>query len=125
MSFLNLETGVGDKEIFWETIRSHDGWKCQQNKITGHYRIINPKKIRKAWGTDKLELLEKFDEYAGVHKIQHNATGMPQQEPERVNKAELYAELKSISELLETGAITDSEHARLKQKVLTKIESLD
>ena len=27
-----------------------DGWKLERNIVTGHCRIINPEKIRVAWG---------------------------------------------------------------------------
>lgn len=37
--------------VMWINIEESMGWKLQRNSITGHYRILNPKDIRMAWGT--------------------------------------------------------------------------
>ena len=31
---------------------SSGGWKLEKNKVTGHCRIIDPDKFRKAWGRE-------------------------------------------------------------------------
>ena len=42
---------VMDSGLWWDTLAETNGWKLQRNKVTGHGRIINPQKVRKAWGT--------------------------------------------------------------------------
>lgn len=51
-----LEGQVMDSGLWWETLAETNGWKLQRNKVTGHGRIIDPRRIRKAWG--KVEELE-------------------------------------------------------------------
>lgn len=41
------------ENIFWITIAEDFGWRLQQNKLTGHCRILDPQNIRKAWGSKK------------------------------------------------------------------------
>ena len=50
-SLPNIPTKVMDGGIMWTTLAKSNGWKLQQNQITKHCRIIDPKKIRRAWGT--------------------------------------------------------------------------
>lgn len=48
--------------IFWNNIRECCGWKLQRNSFTGHYRILDPHNIRRAWGSG--EALERiFNKY--------------------------------------------------------------
>ena len=50
-----VEWPVIDGGIWWDTLEEANGWKLQRNKVTGHARILDPGKVRKAWGTlDKL-----------------------------------------------------------------------
>ena len=35
---------------FWSDIRSVDGWRVQRNSQTGHFRLVNPRNVRHAWG---------------------------------------------------------------------------
>ena len=46
----NINMVVMDKGVFWNNIAEYNGWKIQQNTITHHCRIIDPNKIRRAWG---------------------------------------------------------------------------
>ena len=46
-----VEGKVMDAGFWWDTLAETNGWKLQRNKVTGHGRIINPQKVRKAWGT--------------------------------------------------------------------------
>ena len=46
-----VEGEVMDSGLWWDTLAETNGWKLQRNKVTGHGRIINPQKVRKAWGT--------------------------------------------------------------------------
>ena len=48
--FPGVEGHVMDSEIWWTVLDSSGGWKLEKNKVTGHCRIIDPDKLRKAWG---------------------------------------------------------------------------
>ncbi len=45
-----FEGRVTDSGLWWDTLAETNGWKLQRNKVTGHGRIIDPQKVRKAWG---------------------------------------------------------------------------
>ena len=45
-----VEGKVMDSGFWWDTLAETNGWKLQRNKVTGHGRIIDPGKVRKAWG---------------------------------------------------------------------------
>lgn len=49
---------------FWGDVRFFRGWRIQQNVFTKHYRLLDPKDIRKAFGSlprccDKLEEIKR------------------------------------------------------------------
>ena len=46
------------------TLAETNGWKLQRNKVTGHGRIIDPGKVRKAWGSVE-ELEKSFEKVRG------------------------------------------------------------
>ena len=48
--------------FFWDNIQECSGWKLQRNSFTGHYRILDPDDVRRAWGSG--EALERiFNKY--------------------------------------------------------------
>lgn len=49
--FITVEASVMEREIWWDVLQTRNGWKLERNKITGHARILDPNKIRRAWGT--------------------------------------------------------------------------
>lgn len=50
--FPGVEGHVMDSEIWWTVLDSSRGWKLEKNKVTGHCRIIDPDKLRTAWGRE-------------------------------------------------------------------------
>ena len=50
--FPGVEGHVMDSEIWWTVLDSSHGWKLEKNKVTGHCRIIDPDKLRTAWGRE-------------------------------------------------------------------------
>lgn len=50
--FPGVEGHVMDSEIWWTVLDSSGGWKLEKNKVTGHCRIIDSDKLRKAWGRE-------------------------------------------------------------------------
>ena len=53
-SFTNLPNlrlpTIGGKQ-FWTDHRWQNGWRIQQNAMTGHWRLLDPGNVRFAWGT--------------------------------------------------------------------------
>ena len=58
--FPGVEGHVMDSEIWWTVLDSSRGWKLEKNKVTGHCRIIDPDKLRKAWGRES-EMRSAFE----------------------------------------------------------------
>ena len=50
--FPGVEGHVMDSMVWWDVLDSSGGWKLEKNKVTGHCRIIDPNKLRKAWGRE-------------------------------------------------------------------------
>lgn len=50
---INFEWKVIDAGVWWHVLEEKCGWKLERNIVTGHCRIINPKKVRVAWGERK------------------------------------------------------------------------
>lgn len=48
---LNLELKTLGGRQFWGDVACFRGWRIQQNVLTGHYRLLDPHDVRKAWGT--------------------------------------------------------------------------
>ena len=59
-----VEGKVMDAGFWWDTLAETNGWKLQRNKVTGHGRIINPRKVRKAWGAVE-EMAKAFEKVKG------------------------------------------------------------
>ena len=49
----NIPIKTRGGKTFWNNICEAAGWKFQQNKLTGHCRIIDPRNIRRVWGAEK------------------------------------------------------------------------
>jgi len=52
---------LGGQQL-WQDVYYFAGWRVQKNFLTGHYRLLNPKDIRYAWGSFDacLEVLERL-----------------------------------------------------------------
>ena len=59
-----VEGRVMDSGFWWDTLAETNGWKLQRNKVTGHGRIIDPGKVRKAWGSVE-EMEKSFEKVRG------------------------------------------------------------
>src|SRR5205807_515582 len=40
-------------EQFWSDELVHGQWRIQRHAISGHYRLLDPANVRRAWGTDE------------------------------------------------------------------------
>lgn len=47
---------------FWSDLIHRDGYRIQRNELTGHYRLLDPRNVRRGWGSedDVLTLLEQY-----------------------------------------------------------------
>ena len=50
--FPGVEGHVMDAGIWWDVLADSSGWKLERNKVTGHCRILDPNKLRTAWGRE-------------------------------------------------------------------------
>ncbi|GAA4718383.1 hypothetical protein GCM10023228_26260 [Brevibacillus fulvus] len=48
MLFPNLPIKTAGGKVFWDTLDRRNGWKLQQNRLTGHFRILDPDDVRQA-----------------------------------------------------------------------------
>ena len=48
---LNLPFSTGGGKQFWTDVDYCQGWRIQQNAVTGHCRLLDPSDVRHAWGT--------------------------------------------------------------------------
>lgn len=39
--------------VFWNDLAEVNGWRVQQNIITGHCRVLDEDNIRRAWGGEE------------------------------------------------------------------------
>ena len=51
---VNLNLKVMDACVFWQVLDEACGWKLEQNRLTSHCRILNPDKVRVAWGDENV-----------------------------------------------------------------------
>ncbi|KEO83193.1 helix-turn-helix transcriptional regulator [Tumebacillus flagellatus] len=48
--------------VFWTLFIEHEGYRMQHNRVTGHYRILDPKNYRIFYSFDKEEVRQRFQE---------------------------------------------------------------
>ncbi len=51
--FVTLEARVLDGGVWWETLDECAGWKLERHIVTRHCRILDPGKVRRAWGGER------------------------------------------------------------------------
>ena len=56
---ITIKGKVMDAGIWWKVLDECSGWKLERNIVTGHCRILDPQKTRRAWGGEK-ELRASF-----------------------------------------------------------------
>lgn len=60
MTLPNIPCQTLGGKYFWETLENLNGWKLQKNRITHHYRILDPANIRQSWNLDEEEIWHVF-----------------------------------------------------------------
>ncbi|MEC1375841.1 hypothetical protein P9D39_16240 [Heyndrickxia oleronia] len=72
MLFPNIPTKTLGGNVFWETLDYKKGWKLQRNIFSEHYRILDPKQIRQAWGYNESEIRESFRTFTEGNNYNNN-----------------------------------------------------
>lgn len=65
-SLANLKSKTRGGKVFWDDICESSGWRLQQNKLTGHCRIIDPQNVRRLWGAEKIIVKAINELYEGA-----------------------------------------------------------
>jgi bifunctional DNA-binding transcriptional regulator/antitoxin component of YhaV-PrlF toxin-antitoxin module len=124
LSNFNIEMKVADGGVWWENVKEKKGWKLQRNYVSGHYRIISPSKIRKAWGPDRDEMVDIFNELTEDRDPVYERPATQQQQsppPEKPSKQEILAQLKDLGDLYADGVLTKDEFEAAKKKLLKEL----
>ncbi len=58
---------LGGRQL-WGDVHFFQGWTIQQNVITGHYRLLDPRDVRHAWGSFD-SCRKKLDDIRGERKL--------------------------------------------------------
>ena len=61
----NYPFGTFVGKVFWDTLKTRNGWKIQLNLITKHFRILDPNNVSHGWATEYNEIADLFDIYSG------------------------------------------------------------
>jgi hypothetical protein len=110
ISLPNVKMPTLGGEVFWTNLAEYNGWRLQQNDVFKNARILDPENMRVAWGTvngmykvlDRLVESMKESRYAPSSEQRGNAVN----------------QLKNLKELLDIGAITESEYQEKKKKYM-------
>ena len=49
---VNVGSKVTDAGVWWDVLDDCEGWKLQKHILTKHCRILNPNRVRVAWGSE-------------------------------------------------------------------------
>jgi hypothetical protein len=82
-------------EQFWSDELVYGQWRIQRNEFTGHYRLLDPTDVRRAWGTaeqcrealDELKQKEKLPPLAGRAVITLHGFGRSRDHMEAIGQA--------------------------------------
>ena len=101
--------------VFWNTIAERGGYKLQQNMFTSHARILDDDDVRIAWGgIDAMtRVLDRMVKYMRDNSEQSSSTS--------TGSLDAMEQLKKLKELLDIGAITQSEFDRKKADLMSRI----
>ncbi len=57
----NANRTTGGGPFWWSNVQEYHGWKLQQHRITGHFRILDDSNVRRAWGWED-SMQKSFDD---------------------------------------------------------------
>ncbi|MCY6484721.1 hypothetical protein OW763_10245 [Clostridium aestuarii] len=115
-NMLNWDISTSGGKVFWKDSTEYNGWRLQQNKVTGHCRILNPKDYRKAWGSPKAmeKAINEIIQIQNYHQINNKFIN-------NKNKEELLKILEKLDELRIKEIITEEEFNKKKNNILSRI----
>jgi len=64
----NLPAPTMGGQQFWTDLQVFAGWRIQENFLTGHFRLLNPRDVRQAWGSlaDCRKALARLKQEKGI-----------------------------------------------------------
>ena len=62
--FPTVKGRVLDLGVWWDVLDEWQGWKLERNRLTGHARILDPNRVRRAWGRPEA-MRQSFDKLNG------------------------------------------------------------
>ncbi|SDI64788.1 hypothetical protein SAMN04487975_12419 [Planococcus glaciei] len=106
----NIDFPSAGGKVFWNTLEENSGWKLQQNKMTGHCRLLDPNDLRKAWGSEEVmsNALKRFNEKFGQVNQQ---VAIPLSE-------DTIEKLSEIAQMYKDGILTEEEFTKLKRQLI-------
>lgn len=121
MSNINMRIKVVDKEMFWITLESYNGYKFQNNTFFGQFRVVSPDKYREAWGFNKEEIQVDFDRLSG--KFQSLQTPQPEPIPQAVEpEVDYLVKLREIGELYKDGILEEEDYEALRKQYISLLK---
>lgn len=111
LSLPNIPLKTMGGEVCWDTLAEYNGWKLQQNRIFKNARILDSNNVRIAWGTinGMIKVMDRMVQCMDRYN-------KPQTTSEQ--RMEYMQEIKQLKELLDMGAITQSEYEEKKNKLM-------
>ena len=114
VSLPNIPLKTMGGEVCWDTLAEYNGWKLQQNRIFKNARILDSNNVRIAWRTinGMIKVMDRMVQCMDRYN-------KPQTTSEQ--RMEYMQEIKQLKELLDMGAITQSEYEEKKNKLMGEI----
>lgn len=106
----NIDFPSAGGKVFWNTLEENSGWKLQQNKMTGHCRLLDPNDLRKAWGSEEAmsNALKRFNE----------KFGQVNQQVANPLSEDTIEKLSVIAQMFKDGILTEEEFTKLKRQLI-------
>ncbi|MCY6483950.1 SHOCT domain-containing protein [Clostridium aestuarii] len=113
----NWEMSTAGGKVFWNNLIECNGWRLQQNKLTGHCRILDPNDYRKAWGSESVmrNAINRILQMQQSKETSYNNSSINE------NKEELLKTLEKLGELRDKGILSQEEFNEKKVKILSQI----
>ena len=101
----NLRIQTLGGSFFWDDIAEIQGWRLQENIITGHWRLLDPSNVRFAWGTST-KMVEIFTKAAqAMEETENDGDGDVADDQEEGHGEDEATEASSPQENIETEVV--------------------
>lgn len=112
LSAPNIPTQTMGGEVFWTNLAEYKGWKLQQNTFTKHARILDPKNVRRAWGTVN-GMYAALDRLVASMENNRYKTSVSSEDSRDASER-----LLRLKQLLDAGALTQEEYEKKKSELI-------